>query len=124
MRITAIVFILIGFGIFRLHAQGDINRQMKDISYYSDIVANAALISTKATANENLIKQLAMVPPTTISNPGTLRKTVISPPVTMAASTRTVPPTSPMIVAMSIFNSTGPFSSSEFGYLSIFMRYK
>ena len=62
----------------------------------------ATLTELMISAIENLIKQVATVPPTTISNPGILMKTNMLPPVTIARSTKIVPPTSPMIVAISI----------------------
>jgi hypothetical protein len=50
----------------------------------------------------NLIKLVATVPPTTMSNPGRLMKTEKEPPIRIEMTTRIVPPARPIIVAISI----------------------
>jgi hypothetical protein len=62
----------------------------------------ATLTELMTSAMVNFIKQVAKVPPTTMSKPGMLRKMETLPPVTIARQIRIVPPTRPIIVAISM----------------------
>ncbi len=64
----------------------------------------ATLMELITSAIENLIKEAASVPPSTISMPEILKKMIALPPRTIAEKTSTVPPIRPMIVAISILS--------------------